>query len=174
MESKGKKLIDDELKKIKERFAISCSEIFDSPSSPALARRVTGGLKYSSKMPGFITPEEAFANYEDDSNGESVSVTRDDDDNNTTGVLQWFGGCVVRIKQIFGRNPKNRFVYPNGWTTNKSKMSQCKEDDLNWSLTNEQQFNDHSLSKDPCVNISIFLLLMAVISVLAGNMLPRW
>lgn len=125
-------------------------------------------------MPAFITPEEAFANYEDDSNGESVSVTRDDDDNNTTGVLQWFGGCVVRIKQIFGRNPKNRFVYPNGWTTNKSKMSQCKEDDLNWSLTNEQQFNDHSLSKDPCVNISIFLLLMAVMSVLAGNMLPRW
>ena len=126
------------------------------------------------EMPAFITPEEAFANYEDDSIGESVTVTRDDDDNNTTGVLQWFGGCVVRIKQIFGRNPKNRFVYPNGWTTNKSKMSQCKEDDLNWSLTNEQQFNDHSLSKDPCVNISIFLLLMAVMTVLAGNMLPRW
>jgi hypothetical protein len=107
-------------------------------------------------------------------NSAGLVVTCDDDDTSSRGVLQWVGKCIRRTKQIFGRDPKNRFVYPNGWTTNTGKMSQCKEDDLNWSLTSEQKFNEHSLSKDPCVNIFIFLLLMAVMSVLAGNMLPRW
>ena len=78
------------------------------------------------EMPAFITPEEAFANYEDDSIGESVTVTRDDDDNNTTGVLQWFGGCVVRIKQIFGRNPKNRLSIQMAGQQTKVKCHNAK------------------------------------------------
>ena len=148
-------------------------------------------------MAYFITPQDAFTNYED---GGEVDIPDDEDyavasngrrtpsqtirlnsagrkvtkdEFNNEGALYYFRTCFVRTKRLCGRDHRNRFIYPNGWSTNTGRRAVCKEDDWSWSLTRENQYNVSNVSRDPCMNVFISLLLMAVLSVLAGNLLPR-
>ena len=132
----------------------------------------------------FITPQQAFANYED---GGDVDIPDENSGSNHKIRLNSAGRkvikddmhdsrvrtCVRRTKRMCGRDHRNRFVYPNGWSTNTGRMSICKEEDCNWSMAKEQQYNTSPVSREPCVNLFISLLVMAVLSVLAGNLLPR-
>jgi hypothetical protein len=141
-------------------------------------------------MPSFIIPQEAFSNYEDGGdvdisdecdgvtfqrkillNSAGRKVTRDYDESH--GTLFCLRACMVRTRRMFGRDHRGRFVYPNGWSTTTSRMSICKEDDVNWSMTREQQYNNLQITRDPIMNLFISLVIMAVLSVIAGNLLPR-
>ena len=134
----------------------------------------------------FIAPEEAFTNYEDNNgidgnvvtigsrqvNHAGLKVTRDDD-RSEGGPLRCVGVCLQTAKRILGRDHRSRFVYSNGWNTNGGRKCICKEDDMNWSLTREQQYNMSCVS-DPCTNIFFSFFFLAIFSVLAGNNIPRW
>jgi len=132
-------------------------------------------------MSSFITPEQAFMHYEDKGIGQNViirskihgkihvnhagrKVTKDNENNRNV--------CRDAFKHSFGRDHRNRFVYSNGWNTNDGRKSVCKEDDVNWNLIREQEYNNHPRS-DPCFNVFIAIFLFAFLSVLSSNFVPR-